>query len=258
MAFASSVTLHRRTASNRRNVCNRPNRIVRTPRMELSLGTIILDVGALGVVAGAVVYWDKLPKEFTDRFKSKTDSNTDKSSESSTDSEPAFAKNDEGVLGLMGDSRSEPRAASFSVPERPKPVMQPEPLPDAERRAKEEISWALGVLNDLGTVTVVILDGKQDTVHAEGALYVKDQPVGSFVGRAEESIHENSTSFPFIADTARSVGCWSLADSGGALIVASDEPYFFSARELRIIKAVSTRLGAFISKIPAKLEGVPE
>ncbi len=245
MAFATSVTLHR-TASSRRATCSRP---LRTPRMDVGLSTIAFDVGALSVVVGGIgayVFWDKLPNRFTDLFKPET----------KEDSQPTTAE--VGVLGLMGDLRSEPRSASFAFRQPKKQFYRTEPIAAPPERANQEATWASNVLADLGSMTMVIFDADRNVLRAEGDLFVKDQPAGTVVYKGSETLRDNAAEFPCIADTARSVGCWPIGDSGALLVLASTEPDFFDAHETRIIKAVLSRLSNSVSNLVSNLGDTPE
>jgi len=244
MAFAASSTVRLRCgAAPPRRVCNRRTK----PRSDLSAGAVIFDAVALGaVIAGATYVYRS---SFADK---------------SADDQLVVApkEEDKGILGLMGDSRSSPLPAKFA-----RPVGRPlaevadsavDVLPNVAERRAEELSLALGNLGDLGEVSVVVFDGGKSVLLAEGKLIV-DGAIGNVVEAGVVARRDDAGDFPFLdKQRTNSVAAYPLGETGGVMVVASEEKGFFGEMEERVGKAVAGRLSAFIPvQIPnvASLEG---
>lgn len=166
-------------------------------------------------------------------------------------------KGSEGVLGLMGDSRSEPREAVFSSARTASaPASLDSLVPktsSAEGRRHEELMWAMNTVSDMGPVTCVVVDTDGDVLVSEGALL---ESAPSATGILKRVSHEevldvpDNEKCPYLRDTVRSIACFPVGERGAALMVASEEDRFFGDFELRTLRAMVGRLAYCIDAIP--------
>lgn len=232
--------------------------------MGLELGMVLTDVAVLGAVAASVAYFAKNRSNEDSGGAMTAPPASDETTKVVTLSEqqaPPTDPSNEGVLGLVPSKRTEPLATGFA--RRPPKLADStalselsEPLPDGTARLKEELWWAVCELGDLGTVTTAIFDSSGALVRGEGSL-MRSGEAGKMVscGLAAEVVYDDASGFPFLdALRCQSVAAFPLLQRGGTLVVASEEPDFFGNQELRVTKAVASRLGAFMPLFDGHLE----
>lgn len=232
----------------------RCSRRARGPRMEISVLSIVSEgLVAVGIAAG-VTYWLKTPmvKEGSEEAASFMEElGFKEESAVETKESPAEPKDDAGVLGLMGGSRSEPRKAAFSSAKEPPASPTLESLlpktPSANERRRDEVMWAIGTLADMGAVSCVAVDSSGDIVIADGELVASPPGLTGILQRVAEVRNEevlevsDNEKCQFLQNTVRSVACFPCGNKG-AVLVASSEKGFFGDFELRILRALVTRL----------------
>ncbi len=232
--------------------------------MEISVGSILTEGVALATLAVGAWYVAKAVQAREAAEVAGTKGNPPLTPEI----EPAYPpQRDEGILGLMGGSRSEPLPASFAsnsasrmqVPSTPAVPVFIDPATAARERRVEEVAWAFAALSDLGAISTVLLDADGVVLRAEGVLIQADaemtgiaQHVSQLSEREVLDVTSNAQ-FPFLDKTVRSVAYYPVGKAGAGLVIASAESGFFGAMELRVADAVAARLATFFG-VAAELE----